>query len=111
MKYILEYRENILFIRIIGVLNKSNISILDDELNNIIYKLGISNVVFNLEQLNDIDEIASKTLANWSNIINKRKGVSLVCGLHSCIKKNNLLSEIKEISNELCAIRVINWNN
>lgn len=111
MKYILEYRENILFIRIIGSLNKDNIKVLDDELFNIIYRLGISNVVFNLEQLDNIDEIASKILINWSNIIGKRKGVSLVCGVHGCIKKSNLLSNIKEISNELCAIRVINWNN
>lgn len=111
MKYILEYRENILFIRLIGKLDKENINILDNELNNIIYKLGISNIVFNLEQLDSIDEIASKTLINWSNIIYKRKGVSLICGVHGCIKKSNLLNNIKEISNELCAIRVINWNN
>lgn len=106
MKYILEYRENILFIRIIGSITKNNIYLLDEELDNIINKLGISNIVFNLEQVNSIDNIASNKLFNWSNIINNGEGVSYFCGTNGLNIKN-----INIINNELSAIKVINWKN
>lgn len=109
--YNIEYRENILFIRLIGNLNKDNIYELDREIKNIIYNLGIYNIVFNIEQLDSIDSTAITYLINYNNLLKERKGVSLVCGVHGCLKKSNLLSNMKEISNELCAIRVINWNN
>lgn len=109
--YNIEYRENILFIRLIGILNKDTIKSLDSELNNIIVKLGIYNIVFNFEELDEMDSMATTILINYYNLIKRRKGVSLVCGVHGCIKGSNLLSYMKEISNELCAIRVINWNN
>lgn len=110
-KYNIEYRENILFFRLIGILNKNNIDIINNELENIICKLGIYNIVFNLEELIEIDLEATNCLINWYSLIKERKGVSLVCGVHGCLKKSNLLNYINEISNELCAIRVINWNN
>jgi len=106
MMYILEYRENILFIRIIGELDKNNIYILDDELDNIINKLGIYNIVFNLEQVSNIDQIASKKLISWSNIINKGEGVSYFCGTNG-LNINN----INITDNELSAIKVINWKS
>ena len=106
MKYILEYRENILFIRIIGILDKNNINILDEELDNIINKLGICNIVFNLELVSSIDIVASNKLYNWSNIINKGEGVSYFCGT------NNLdITNINIINNELSAIKLINWKS
>jgi len=104
MKYILEYRENILFIRIIGILNKNNINILDEELYNIVNKLGISNIVFNLEGVTNIDTIASNKLINWSNIINIGEGVSYFCG-------TNKLNNVNIINNELSAIKEINWKS
>ena len=109
--YNIEYRENILFIRLIGNLNKDNIYELDREIKNIIYNLGIYNIVFNFEQLDSIDSKTITYFINYNNLLKERKGVSLVCGVHGCIKGSKLLSYMKEISNELCAIRVINWNN
>ena len=50
-------------------------------------------------------------LIDYYNLLKKRKGVSLVCGVHGCLKNSGLLNYMKEISSELCAIRVINWNN
>ena len=67
--YNIEYRENILFIRLIGNLNKNSISIIDNELENIICKLGIYNIVFNFEELNEIDLVATNSLINWYNLI------------------------------------------
>lgn len=109
--YNIEYRENILFIRLIGDLNKKNINSLDEEIKNIIYNLGIYNIVFNFAELNKIDMYSSNLIIDWYNLIKQRKGVSLVCGMHNKMRKNTLLSNLNEINNELCAIRVINWNN
>lgn len=109
--YNIEYRENILFIRLIGSLNKNTIKYIDSELNNIVNNLGIYNIVFNFQELVELDTFAAHTLIDWYNLIKSRKGVSLVCGVPGCVRKSNLLSYMKEISNELCAIRVINWNN
>ena len=109
--YNIEYRQNILFFRLIGNLNKNNIKKIDEELNNIINCLGIYNIVFNFEELNTIDSDSIQVIINWYNLIKQRKGVSLVCGLHGAIKQGDLLKNTKEISNELSAIRVIKWNN
>lgn len=109
--YNIEYRENILFIRLIGSLNKNTIKYIDNELDNIVNDLGIYNIVFNFQELIELDNYAAHALINWYNLIKSRKGVSLACGVTGCVKKSNLLSYMKEISNELCAIRVINWNN
>ncbi len=109
--YNMEYRENILFIRLIGSLNKYTIKCLSDELENIVYNLGIYNIVFNFEQLEEIDKQATKKIVEWYNIIRNRKGVSLACGLNNVVKRKNLLRYMQEINNELCAIKMINWNN
>lgn len=106
-----EYRKNVLFIRLIGKLNKNNFYKINDELDNLINKLGINNIVFNFDELYSIDTYSVNCLINWHNLIKERRGVSYICGIHNYHKLNNLLSCIKEISNELCAIRVINWNN
>ncbi len=109
--YNIEYRENVLFVRLIGSLNRYTIKCLDEELNNIIYNMGIYNIVFNFEELEEIDLVAANTLIHWYDLINSRKGVSLACGLKGNVKRSHLLSYMQEISNELYAIRVINWNN
>ena len=111
LTYNIEYRENVLFIRLIGKLTKNNIHTLNEELDNIINNLGIYNIVFNFEELEEIDKESTLCLINWYNHIKSRKGVSLVCGVHGCIKRSNLLNYMKEIGNEISAIRVINWNN
>lgn len=111
LSYYIEYRKNILFIRLIGVLNKKTFISLDRELDNIINILGFYNIVFNFDELISIDSYSINELIKWYNLIKKGKGVSYVCGIHTSLNTNNLLKYIKEINNELCAIRVINWNN
>lgn len=109
--YNVEYRKNILFIRLIGDLNSSNVITLDTELENIINNLGIKCIVFNFEQLKSIDTNSVQILTKWYSLIKRRKGVSYICGVQGKLRINSLLSNMCEISNELSAIRVINWNN
>lgn len=109
--YNIEYRENILFIRLIGSLNKNTIDILSKELDNIVNNLGIINIVFNISSLEEIDDTAIKIIIEWYNLINNRKGVSLICGGYTHFKNILLLNNIKILDNELSAIKLINWNN
>ena len=104
LDYNIEYRKNILFIRLIGNLNKNTFNILESELNIIIKKLGFYNIVFNLEGVTNIDTIASNKLIDWSNIINIGEGVSYFCG-------TNKLNNVNIINNELSAIKEINWKS
>lgn len=72
--YNIEYRENILFIRLIGSLNKNTIKYIDSELDNIVNNLGIYNIVFNFQELVELDTFAAHTLIDWYNLIKSRKG-------------------------------------
>ena len=109
--YNIEYRKNILFIRLIGSLNYNNVVSLDNELENIINKMGIKCIVFNFEQLKSIDTNSIQVLIKWYSLIKRRKGVSYICGVRGKLRIDSLLSNMCEVSNELSAIRVINWNN
>lgn len=110
-KYNIEYRKNVLFIRLIGNLNINNINIINNELNFLINQLGFTNIVFNFEQLNYIDIYSINNIIGWYNLIKERKGVSFICGVHGYDKRYNLLNYMNEIGNEISAIKVINWNN
>lgn len=109
--YNLEYRENILFIRFIGSLNEYTIDVVNKELDNIVNNLGISNIVFNMANLEEIDNTALNSIINWYNLINNGKGVSLICSGYTHLKNILLLNNIKILNNELSAIKLINWNN
>lgn len=109
--YNIEYRENILFIRLIGDLDEYFMKQINSELDNIINVLGISNIVFNISNLDNIDSTALNDLINWYNLINNGKGVSLICGGYTHLKNILLLNNIKILNNELSAIKLINWNN
>ena len=109
--YNIEYRKNILFIRMNGNLNSNSFSIIEKELDIVINKLGFYNIVFNFELVDNIDIYSINKLIGWYNLIKKRKGVSYICGINSKLRNNKLLNYMNEISDELCAIRVINWKN
>ena len=80
--YNIEYRENILFIRLIGSLNKNTIKYIDSELDNIVNNLGIYNIVFNFQELIELDNYERyestskydlKTAIDFTNISHKDK--------------------------------------
>lgn len=72
--YNLEYRENILFIRLIGKLNNKTIKVLNGELENIINNLGIYNIVFNLSELVSINTQSVDCLVYWYEQLKNKKG-------------------------------------
>lgn len=107
-----EYRQNILFIRLNGYLTKKTLNILKQNVTNIIKGGGIRNIVINLENLDEIDVEGINELLYCYELCKKNQGVSLLCGnndkIKSNIKQHHLLKYMYEISNELCAMKIIN---
>ena len=109
--YNMEYRERVLFIRLIGSLDNNIITYLDKELDTLVNQMGITNIVFNLSEVDKMSDEVMMTLVKWYQNIKERKGVSFVCGIKHIQNKQLILRHIQEVSSELNAIRVINWKN
>ncbi len=101
-----------MFVRLKGELTKDTYYKLDKKVTNKIENLGICNLVFNLEKLKYIDyKGIYKLLYNYELII-KNKGRILLCGnnlkINKILKKSRILNYIYEISDELCAMKILN---
>lgn len=108
-----EYRHGILFVRLHGRLISSTVSHLEDEVNSWLTG-GITNIVFNVVEVSEIDNSGNDALYHYYELINKNNGHSLICGVNNHINKNlknsKVLNYIYEISDELNAIKVMKWN-
>lgn len=100
----MEYRKGILFVRFIGSLNKrtlKNLYQVDEVLNK-----GISCVVFNLQELVEIDERGIDSLWEEYQIVKKYGGVAFLCGIYNRnvkrrLKRSRILTYMNEIQDEL----------
>lgn len=109
----IEFCKGILFIRLNGVLDKSTVGKLKEEVNNLVAENGIRNTVFNVSSLNSIDCYGINALLNNYELCKSNNGQSLVCGINNNLVKhriNNsrLLKYMYEVSDELSAINIIN---
>ena len=97
----MEYNSGILFVRLIGSLNKLTSYKLVDTLIPIIVSQGIRNLVYNFNELDSIDEVGYKTLLLGYNSIINNNGDVLVVG-----NRFNL-GYFKEVNNELSALKIL----
>lgn len=88
-------KQGILFVRLIGELNKKTVSELD-EVNYIVKETGLRNIAFNVNYLNDLDFIGLNALYNNFKVCNNNNGISILCGINKNIKKNIFNSNIKD---------------
>ena len=106
----IEPRYGILFIRLSGTLNKKNYKDLSD-IDNLLKQVGIRNVVFNIQNLNEIDKEGGKALSKSCKIGKSNNGSILLC-----VKDNEevtekisfLLDKIGIVEDELSALKKIN---
>ena len=93
MKVTTEFRGGILFVRLSGNLTKDTVSILNDKVTNLVNRVGIRHVVFNVENLDNIDY----------------KGISTLLYNYEIVKRNegHVFKYISEISSELCALNLM----
>ena len=109
LNIIVEFRKGILFVRLEGELTKNTYHKLDEEVTTLIKENRIRNVVFNIENLTNIDMKGISFLYYNYEICNYNKGKIMVCGLKdekikTRIKNSHLLNYMYEISDELVAI-------
>lgn len=109
----IEFRKGIAFIRLSGILNKTTVSKLNDEVTEMIKDNGIRNVVFNISEIINIDIKGINALLYNYELCNQNKGKILLCGLNNeevkeKIENSRLLKYIHETSDELTACKYIN---
>lgn len=97
----MEYKSGVLFVRLIGSLNKLTSYKLVDTLIPIIVSQGIKNLVYNFNELASIDEVGFKTLLLGYNAILNNNGNVLVVNNHFN------LEYFKEVNNELSALKIL----
>lgn len=97
----MEFKSGVLFVRLIGSLNKLTANKLVDTLIPIIVSQGIRNMVYNFNELSSIDEVGFKTLLLGYNAILNNKGSVLVVDNHFN------LEYFKEVENELSALKIL----
>lgn len=108
----IEFRKGIMFVRLIGELNKITVSKLNYEVTDLIKDNGIRNIVLNLEEIVNIDIKGINAILYNYELCKKNRGKILLCGLinervREKIKNNRILKYIKESSNELSALELI----
>ena len=97
----MEFNSGILFVRLIGSLNKLTTNKLIDTLIPVIKNNGIKNLVYNLEMLKSIDDIGFNTLLLGYNEILNNNGKVLI------VKNKFNLKYFKEVNNELSALKIL----
>lgn len=93
----IEFSKGILFVRLSGTISNNNATNIKYNIKSILEKSGIRYLVFNLSELNLLDDIS--LFEDCNNIINKNKGKMIICG------KDNL--NYLTAKNELSALRMI----
>lgn len=108
----MEYRKGILFVRLLGELTKETVSYLNEEVTSKIQTYGVRYVVFNIEELDDIDLKGIHALFYNYEICRKQKGRTLLCGLQNNVvghrmKSSHLLNYLFPIESELNAFGMV----
>lgn len=109
----MEFRKGILFIRLNGILTKNTVAKLETEVTQLVKENGIRNIVFNIEELEEIDTKGFQALLYNYELCKKNHGQSLLCGAYQDkvkqkMKKVSIPKDMGEIHSELAAFQIIN---
>ena len=102
----LEFRKGLLFVRFFGSLTKITVHQLEEEVTQVIEEHGIREVVFNMEDLVELDLKGIHGLFHSYEVCSKNHGKIFVCGLRNrTVKermgKSRLLHYLLETKDEL----------
>lgn len=110
MKTKIEYKKNILYVKISGVLVGNKIEQLESELIPIILGLKSNKVTINLSELELIDNRGINSLIKVSDAVNKFKGKVVLCDLNnylnSIFKHSNIFDYCFKSKNEKTSLEV-----
>lgn len=106
-----EYRGGILFVRLTGQLTINTVNKLRKKVTVVVGNNGIRNIVFNVSRISKIDYKGIHSLLYIYELATKNDGRVFMCGVKEkvrrIIKETHLFNYIYEISDELCALRVM----
>ena len=110
---ITEFRHGIFFVRLKGKLNTKTREVLKKKVTSLVKEYGITNLVINVSELNQIDLNGISEVFNNYLYIRKYAGTSFICGLNfnieKDIKNSHILNYIPLVNDELNAMKVIKW--
>jgi stage II sporulation protein AA (anti-sigma F factor antagonist) len=107
----MEFIKGILFIRLDGKLNASTCDKLYQEVSEMIFDNGIRNIVFNLENISEIDINGINSLIYNYKLCKQNKGESIICNINSTVERafqGSMKGFIPITSNELTALNIFN---
>ena len=90
----IEYNNDILNVRINGVLVGDKINIFENEVIPIILGLNVRYVTIDLNKIDLIDKRGINSLIKISSIVNRFKGKVVLCNLNNYVKNNFKHSDI-----------------
>ncbi len=102
-----EYNKGILFVRLKGNLTSKKTYELNNYLVPVLLKHKIKYLVYNLYELDSIDESGVNALLNTKSAIRINKGKIYICEAKDTIKKWIKNLHIQELENELSALKTI----
>jgi anti-anti-sigma factor len=107
LKYDIEYKDSILFVRLNGDLTKRRARYFNRDINRILKKYKIRYLVCNLHDLSDIDIVGIETLINIKCTIKINKGKMIICGMHSRIREYLKPLKITKMDTEFLAVEYL----
>lgn len=99
----LEYKNNILYARLKGILNRRNSYKINNYLIPVIKKHNIKYLVYNFKELEMIDSAGINALINTKYYIKCNKGVVKVCGVDGAQEYLCKYLKLVKVDNEIDA--------
>ena len=110
LKIDMEFRKGILFIRLVGKLNKYTVNVINDNVIPVILKHGLKFIVVNLDKLYSIDSEGIEMLIKLNELVSRWNGKTTLCSINKYMKDDINNTDLKnkyfETSDELTAIEV-----
>lgn len=107
LKMDLEYKGGILFIRLDGILNRKTSYKINNYVIPIINKHHIKYIIYNLENIKEIDNYGIDAIINTKLSLKKNNGKLLLCKLNNELKNNLKRLRIPIINTERGAIKIV----
>lgn len=103
----LEYKFEILYVRLKGNLNKRTSYKINNYLAPLILKHKIKYLVYNCENLKEIDNSGVDAIISTKYLIRNNKGKIKICNLNNKLKDIFKRIKISSIDNEDCAVTLM----
>lgn len=107
LKMDIEYKSEVLFVRLKGELNKKSSYKINNYLNPVIKKHNIKYLIYNWNDLKGVDNAGIDAILNSKCLIKANKGKIFVCHNNSIGKYLSKLFKVTAVRNELEACKLM----